>query len=81
MLLHLPTNDTCVIFFFQVGGPMTKILVLKNKPVFKGLFIHLIGCEYDQDLGPPFSHVFKLVGHWSTYLEKKNAYDPLADHV
>ena len=49
---------------------MTKIVVLRNKPVFKGLFIHLIGCEHDQDLGPPFSHVLKLVGHWSTYLEK-----------
>ena len=56
--------------FFQVGGPMNKILVLRNKGVFKGLFIHLIGCEQDQDLGPPFSHVFKQVGHWSTYLEK-----------
>ena len=52
---------------------MTEILVLMNKRVFKGLFIHLIGCEHDQDLGPPFSHVFKLVGHWSTYVEK-NAY-------
>ena len=50
---------------------MNKILVLRNKRVFKGLFIHLIGCEHDQDLGPPFSHVFKQVGHWSTYLEKK----------
>ena len=49
---------------------MNKILVLRNKRVFKGLFIHLIGCEHDQDLGPPFSHVFKQVGHWSTYLEK-----------
>ena len=45
---------------FQVG----------DKRVFKGVFIHLIGCEHDQDLGPPFSHVFKQVGHWSTYLEK-----------
>ena len=43
---------------------MTNILVLRNKPVFKGLFIHLIGCEHDQNLGPPFFHVFKLVGHW-----------------
>ena len=51
---------------------MTKILILRNKPVFKGLFIHLIDCEHDQDVGPPFSHVFKLFGHWSTYL-KKNA--------
>ena len=49
---------------------MNKILVLRNKRVFKGLFIHLIGCVQDQDLGPPFSHVFKQVGHWSTYLEK-----------
>ena len=49
---------------------MTKILVLRNKPVFKGLFIHSIGCEHDQDLGPAFSYVFKLVGHLSTYLEK-----------
>ena len=49
---------------------MNKILVLRNKRVFKGLFIHLIGCEHDQDLGPPFSYVFKQVGHWSTYLEK-----------
>ena len=50
---------------------MTKILFLSNKRVFKGLFIHLIGCEHDQDLGPyVFSHVFKQVGHWSTYLEK-----------
>ena len=50
---------------------MNKILVLRNKRVFKGLFIHLIGCEHDQDLGPTFSHVFKQVRHWSTYLEKK----------
>ena len=49
---------------------MNKILVLRNKRVFKGLFIHLIGCEHDQDLGPPFSYVFNQVGHWSTYLEK-----------
>ena len=61
-------------FFFQVGGPMTKILVLRNKRVFKVLFIHWIGCEHDQDLGPPFSHVLKQVVHWSTYLGKKNAY-------
>ena len=33
--------------------------------------LHSIGCEHDQDFGPPFSHVFKLVGHLSTYLEKK----------
>ena len=58
------------VFFFQVGGPLTKILVLRNKPVFKGLFIHVIGCEHGQDLVLPFSHVFKQVGHWSTYLEK-----------
>ena len=57
--------------FFQVGGPMNKILVLRNKRVFKGLFIHLIGCEHDQDLGPPFSCVFKQFGHWSSYLEKR----------
>ena len=50
---------------------MTKILVLRNNRVFKGLFIHLIGCEHDQDLGPPFSHVFKQVGHWYTHLEKR----------
>ena len=45
---------------------MNKILVLRNKRVFKGLF----GCKQDQVLGPPFSHVFPQVGHWSTYLEK-----------
>ena len=56
---------------FKLGGPMIKILVLRNKRVFKGLFIHLIRCEHDQVLGPPFFHVFKQVGHWSTYLEKK----------
>ena len=50
---------------------MNKIMVLRNKRVFKGLFIHLIGYEHDQDLGPPFSQVFKQVGHWSTYLEKR----------
>ena len=55
---------------------MTKILVLRNKPIFKGLFIHLIGCEHDQDLGPSFSHVFEQVGHWSTYLEKWKKKNP-----
>ena len=49
---------------------MNKILVLRNKPLFKGLFIHLIGYEHEQDLGPPFFHVIKLVGHLSTFLEK-----------
>ena len=58
--------------FFQVEGPMTKILVLRNNRVFKGLFIHLIDCEHDQDVGLPFSHVFKQVGHWSNYLEKRH---------
>ena len=53
---------------------MTKILVLRNRRVFKGLFIHLIGCEHDQDLGLPFSHAFKQVGHWSTYLDKTPNY-------
>ena len=44
----------------------------EEQTCFQGarLFIHLIGCEHDQDLGPPFSHVFKQVGHWSTYIEK-----------
>ena len=58
---------------------MNKILVLRNKRVFKGLFINLIGCEHDQDLGPPFSHVFKQVGHWSTYLEKTPYVLPLVN--
>ena len=74
LVIGPPTLKKRLLYaFFQVGGPMTKILVLRNKRVFKGLFIHLIDSKHDQDLGAPFSHVFKQVGHWSTCLEKKNA--------
>ena len=54
---------------------MIKILVLRKKPVSKGLAIDLIGCEYDQDLDHYFLTVFKLVGQWSSYLEKKTPID------
>ena len=49
---------------------LIQVTSVKRLPVIHwGLFIHLIGCKHDQDLGD----VFKLVGDWSPYLEKKNA--------
>ena len=41
-------HTKCV--FLMVGGPV----ILRNNPVFKGLFIDLHSCNHDQNLGHPF---------------------------